>query len=419
MAKATILVGDCRERLRELPDASIDSCVCDPPYHLTSIVKRFGSPTAAPAKVGQTGAYARASKGFMGQTWDGGDVAFDPDTWREVWRVLKPGAHMVAFSGTRTYHRMVCAIEDAGFEIRDQLAWVYGSGFPKSHDVAKAIDKISGHWRGRAGQTTRAGSSFGQEYERTDKGDPVTAAAAWEGWGTSLKPAWEPICLARKPLVSTVAGNVLQYGTGALNIDACRIGTEGGGTSYSNRDGDGKCLGHPDRTGTAFGLTYHASESTEAMGRWPANILHDGNDGVLAGFPQTGAAKSGGKSTGRNFGQEYEDLFSKDRDRTGHDDNGGSAARFFYTAKTSPDERGEDNNHPTVKPKSLMSWLVRLITPPNGIVLDPFCGSGSTLVAACAGEFNAIGCELSSDYADIAERRIKRECGFLVEIQRS
>jgi len=225
-----ILIGDCRDWLAQLEPNSIDACVCDPPYHLTSIVKRFGAENAAPAKVGKTGAYERASRGFMGQTWDGGNVAFDPETWAAVWRVLKPGAHLIAFSGTRTYHRMACAIEDAGFEIRDQLAWCYGSGFPKSHN---------------------------QQGE-------------WEGWGTALKPAWEPICFARKPLAGTVAGNLAKHGTGALNIDGCRIGDEVRHAAFTSlAPCHGNALG---QAGTAAARRGTQGEPKEYVGRWPANI---------------------------------------------------------------------------------------------------------------------------------------------------
>ena len=212
--RVTLWAGDCLDVLARLEECSIDSCICDPPYHLTSIVKRFGAENAAPAKVGKTGAYARASAGFMGSKWDGGDIAFRPETWAAVCRVLKPGAYLLAFSGTRTYHRMACAIEDAGFEVRDMVSWLYGSGFPKSHDVSKAIDKDAGHWRGRAGEVViEEQVAKGKEYERTDKGEPITdAAREWAGWGTALKPALEPICMARKPLSEgTVAANVLEH----------------------------------------------------------------------------------------------------------------------------------------------------------------------------------------------------------------
>lgn len=356
-----ILIGDCRERPAELDAGSIDSCVTDPPYHLTSIVKRFGAANAAPVKAGKTGAYARASRGFMGQQWDGGDVAFDPATWESVLRVLKPGAHLVAFSGTRTYHRMACAIEDAGFEIRDQLAWVYGSGFPKSHNQPG-------------------------------------------GWGTALKPAWEPICLARKPLVGTVAGNMAAHGTGAINIDGCRI--EG---IFESSTGS---MAH--KASPVYGEFSEKAMPERVInlnGRWPANIIHDGSEEVLAGFPESEAGRpredrgQGGiwsVGNGVPCGPQHGDS--------------GSAARFFYCAKATTNERGEGNNHPTVKPVDLMRWLCRLVTPAGGTVLDPFAGSGSTLIAADAEQFNVIGCELSPAYAEIAERRVRDAAGMFAEV---
>jgi site-specific DNA-methyltransferase (adenine-specific) len=346
-----ILIGDCRERMAELDTGSIDSCVTDPPYHLTSIVKRFGNANAAPVKAGKTGAYVRASKGFMGQTWDGGDVAFQPETWESVLRVLKPGAHLVAFSGTRTYHRMACAIEDAGFEIRDQLAWTYGSGFPKSHNQPG-------------------------------------------GWGTALQ--------------GTVAKNVLAHGTGALNIDGCRIPTEDGYADNAVTQG----------INTARTSYEHRRErrtfAPSQEGRWPANIIHDGSEEVLARFPETTSTPPGNIKPSSSTANAYGEY--RERSLIGHTDSG-SAARFFYQAKATTEERGEGNNHPTVKPVDLMRWLCRLVTPAGGTVLDPFAGSGSTLIAADAEQFHAIGCELSPDYAAIAERRVRDAAGMFAEVQ--
>jgi DNA modification methylase len=228
--RVNLFAGDCLEVLAGLPENSVDSVCTDPPYHLTSIVKRFGSENAVPAQVGKTGAYARATAGFMGKKWDGGDIAFRVETWAAVLRVMKPGAHLLAFSGTRTYHRMVCAIEDAGFEIRDQIAWLYGSGFPKSHDVSKGIDRMAGAERGVLYQVMRTGKEAGTYGAMTGNNvitAPATdAARQWQGWGSALKPALEPIVLARRPLTGTIASNVLRWGTGALNIDACRIGVD-------------------------------------------------------------------------------------------------------------------------------------------------------------------------------------------------
>jgi site-specific DNA-methyltransferase (adenine-specific) len=419
-----ILIGDMRQRLRDLPDASVDSVVCDPPYHLTSIVKRFGAENSAPCKVGATGAYARASKGFMGQQWDGGDVAFQLETWAEVWRVLKPGGHLVAFSGTRTYHRMAVAIEDAGFEVRDMIAWHYGNGFPKSHDISKAIDKAAGAEReviaeGAPVKRMIPGADQNKKGWKKDNGrefvPTVTEAATdaareWEGWGTALKPATEPVCLARKPLSEkSIAANVLKHGTGALNIDGCRI--EGEGNKTFDRDAGGRSR-EQYRTGTTVG----AAKPTE-QGRWPANLCHDGSDEVVAGFPESdGAAAAVGPQYGPKSSVNAYGDWGPRQEMLPRGDSG-SAARFFYCAKATTEERGEGNDHPTVKPVSLMRWLVRLVTPKGGTVLDPFMGSGSTALACDAEQFDFIGCELSADYAAIAERRIREAAGMFADVK--
>jgi site-specific DNA-methyltransferase (adenine-specific) len=375
VVSATILTGDCRDVLATLPEASFDSCVTDPPYHLTSIVRRFSSDTAAPAKSnGATGVYARASSGFMGQKWDGGDIAFRPETWAAVFRVLKPGAHLLAFSGTRTQHRMVCAIEDAGFEIRDQIGWVYGSGFPKSHNLD----------------------------------------GEWDGWGTALKPAWEPICVARKPLVGTVAANVLAHGTGALNIDGCRVeGVKGVPVSPSRKAAGNALSGSVD--GSLRQCTGEEGGFDPNLGRWPANLVHDGSDEVLACFPaETGAGgRAQGPTRRGDSGSVARGAFNGTGDASApfYGDSG-SAARFFYCAKSSKAERGEGNDHPTVKPVALMRWLVRLVTPPGGSVLDPFGGSGSTGVAVAFENFNATLIEMDPRFAEIARRRIVQGAGL-------
>lgn len=359
--RVTLLAGDCIDVIKALPSGHFDSVVTDPPYHLTSIVKRFGKPGSAPAQAnGPTGVYGRSSRGFMGKEWDGGDIAFRPELWAEVLRVLKPGGHVAAFSGTRTYHRMATAIEDAGFEIRDQLQWLYGSGFPKSHDVSKAIDKVAGHWRCRAGAVVIEDQpAKGKEYERTEKGDPITPdAARWHGYGTALKPANEPICLARKPLDGTVAANVLAHGCGALNIDGCRVET--GGVRHMPGD---KGRDKSQSIGAFAGVEPRETEE----GRWPANVVHDGSPEVVAGFPA-------------------------------------EQHRFFYSAKASKKERA-GSKHPTVKPVALMRWLVRLVTPPGGLVLDPFVGTGTTGEAAVREGFQAVLIEREAEYrADIARR---------------
>ena len=289
----------------------------------------------------------------MGKRWDY-DVP-SVDVWAECLRVLKPGGHLLAFAGTRTQHRMAVRIEDAGFEIRDMIAWVYGSGFPKSLDVSKAIDKNNGHWRGKAGGVVSGNDAMsGGNYERTPKGEPITPEAKqWEGWGTALKPSWESITVARKPLIGTVAENVLQHGTGAINVDGGRVGTEERITNWS---GTANYKVSDPKTGT-----------TTATGRWPANFIHDGSE-------------------------EATDLL-------------GASARFFYCAKASKADRGE-NHHPTVKPTDLMRYLCRLVTPPNGIVLDPFMGSGSTGKAAMLEGFAFVGIEREAEYMEIAKARI-------------
>lgn len=414
-----VICGDMREALRDVPDNSVDSCVCDPPYHLTSIVKRFGSPDAAPCKVKQTGAFARASKGFMGQTWDGGDLAFQPDTWAEVFRVLKPGAHLLAFSGTRTYHRMTVAIEDAGFEVRDMVAWHYGSGFPKNHDMSKAIDRHLGVERPVVGKETLSNDIRGGALLDAQHGTirpaferDVTAAGSdeakqWDGWGTALKPATEPICLARKPISEkSVAANVLKWGTGALNIDACRVAFAGGAdeaeSKGKNRHAD---FGSKPRQNAIFG----ADNSPRGVhgnynppGRWPANLVHDGSDEVVAGFPAEAngghhparRGKGGIGNEGHKGQTELDERFSDE----------GSAARFFYCAKAGKlDRLGSD--HPTVKPVELMRWCVRLVTPPGGMVLDPFAGTGSTGIAAFVEGFDCTLVELREEaVADINRR---------------
>lgn len=387
--KVTLHAGDCRDVIRSLPDASIDCIVTDPPYALVSIVKRFGKEGAAPVKAGD--AYARASAGFMGKQWDTGEAAFAPEFWAECLRVLKPGGHVAAFSGTRTYHRLAIAIEDAGFEIRDQLAWAYGSGFPKSLDVSKALDKSEGIWRGRAKSAKSAKSAnaamSGPNYERTEKGDPITDAARdWQGWGTALKPAWEPICLARKPLIGTVAANVLAHGTGAINVDGCRVGLEGGTSKSASKSATVSVGGY---------LNAKAGVPIDA-GRHPANMLHDGSPEVLACFPGANGSVQRTGVLGEFAGQCQVTM--------GHNDSGGSAARFFYSAKADASDR-IGFKHPTVKPVDLMQWLCRLITPPGGVVLDPFAGTGTTGEAAFREGFSAILIEREEEYrADIAKR---------------
>ena len=435
--------GDCLEVLATLEPESVDSIVTDPPYGLS----------------------------FMGKRWDY-DVPSE-DVWRECLRVLKPGGHLLAFAGTRTQHRMAVRIEDAGFEIRDMIAWVYGSGFPKSMDVSKAIDKGSGENRERqlrftawmrstgitADQINEATQSRMASHYLTDKSQPAIATAdlfdklrpylpevpeeierlvcertglewtafkqrpvvgkgsgaistrkdlrvdngtvwgaksstfdltapatpeakQWAGWGTALKPAMEPLTLARKPFASTVAANVLKHGTGAINVDGCRVEANGdrlgGGRISTTTDGWDRPWKHNSESIEACRARGdEAVAKAERLGRWPANFTHDGSDEVMALL--------------------------------------GDAARFFYTAKASKDDRdeglpdGQRSSHPTVKPTDLMRYLCRLITPPNGIILDPFMGSGSTGKAAMAEGFRFIGIEREAEYIEIARARISAE----------
>ena len=368
--------GDSREVIAAMPDASIDSVVTDPPYALVSIVKRFGKAGSAPTKDGDV--YARSSAGFMGKKWDTGETAFSVDFWRDVMRVLKPGGHLIAFSGTRTYHRLAVAIEDAGFEIRDQLAFMYGCGFPKSHNVGKHLPE-------------------------------------WQGWGTALKPAWEPIVLARKPLIGTVAANVLAHGTGAINIDGCRVQWNGpedaaaaaAAVGFSNSMKRGTITRE-----TSLPSTYDKPPYDPATlkGRWPANVIHDGSEEVLAAFPDTQSGDWNGQKTGGP--SKITGMLGGKKDREFyHQGDSGSAARFFYSAKADASDR-LGSKHPTVKPVDLMAYLCRLVTPPGGTVLDPFAGSGSTGMACMREGFNAILIERESEYVADIKRRIAHVSGL-------
>lgn len=343
---AKIKLGDCRDHMRDFAQGLLfDAIVTDPPYHLS------------PTKRSKT-------TGFMQQTWDGGDIAFDVETWRAAHAVLKPGGYLAAFGGSRTFHRLAVAIEDAGFEIRDTIMWVYGSGFPKSLN-------LQGRHAGR---------------------------------GTALKPAYEPILIARKPLSkANVSDNVIQFGTGALNIEACRVPTsddiEVGRTGRSL--GSSHALMGPGLPAT------EGRRITQNTGRWPANLIHDGSPAVLAGFPETGKSRGGGgnKTVGKTVYGRFDGAYY-DGD-VGFGDEG-SAARFFYCAKASKADRGSGNNHPTVKPNDLMRYLVRLVTPPGGTVFDPFTGSGSTAVAAIQEGLSFVGCEQQAEYIEIARHRIAK-----------
>lgn len=371
-------LGDCLDVLRRMANDSVDSIVTDPPYGLS----------------------------FMGCKWDYDVPAVE--VWAECLRVLKPGGHLLAFAGTRTQHRMAVRIEDAGFEIRDMIAWVYGSGFPKSLDVSKALDKaagavreVVGHDAEKAKQQTRAVSTAAYGDYQGNPGDitaPATdAARQWQGWGTALKPALEPITVARKPFAGTVAENVLEHGTGALNIDGCRVGT--------SKNVPASPRGMQDRIYGAYGAQTGAeSGHNPNLGRWPANLIHDGSDEVLAGFPQqTSGSHAAGVRKGMGFHGADGDGGPAIEGSTG------GAARFFYCAKASKADRGAGNNHPTVKPTDLMRYLCRLVTPAGGTVLDPYTGSGSTGKAAVLEGFRFIGIERDPESFKIAKTRIDDE----------
>ncbi|HHQ4199656.1 TPA: DNA-methyltransferase [Pseudomonas aeruginosa] len=392
----TLHLGDCLQVLKTFPDNSFDSVVTDPPYGLTTN-KKGGTGVAS---VSLDSPYGRSrigtgngAGGFMGMKWDS-DVP-PVEVWTECLRVLKPGGYLLAFAGTRTQHRMALRIEDAGFEIRDMIAWVYGSGFPKS----KNLD-----------------------------GDR-------QGWGTALKPALEPITVARKPLVGTVAANVLAHGTGALNIDGCRIPSEpmppntGAGGLPRRREDEQRGPG--------------AVSQPHAGGRWPANLIHDGSPEVVALFPHTksGVMKGGTIRAAQDApGSVCYGTYGGNATSADTFGDEGSAARFFYCAKATRRDRNEgcehmdrkplhwssgsqdpgsfqsegtektsQNNHPTVKPTDLMAYLVRLVTPPGGKVLDPFTGSGSTGKAAVRDGFEFVGIEREAPYLAIAEARIAHE----------
>lgn len=345
--------GDSRDVLQGFKANSFDSSVTDPPYALTSIVKRFGTDSAAPARAnGATGVYGRSSAGFMGQKWDTGDTAFDPGFWAEVLRVLKPGAHLLAFGGSRTYHRLACAIEDAGFEIRDQIMWVYGSGFPKSHNQGN-------------------------------------------GLGTALKPAHEPIVLARKPLIGTVAHNIAEHGVGALNIDRCRVGNTGARNNGRRVDSD------------IYGKLGPMQRVDYGKGRWPANVIHDGSDEVISAFPGAPGMQAAVRPNSGN-GQKTKGVYGAFAVNSSHEPRGdmGSAARFFYAAKADSDERA-GSKHPTVKPVDLMQYCVRLITPRGGLTLDPFAGTGTTGEAAWREGVRSVLIEREDRFCHDIERRME------------
>ena len=446
-----VYVGNNLDVLKTFPDNSIDSIVTDPPYGLGK------EPNAHEVLKDwlEHGYHEIKGKGFMGKEWD--SFVPQPILWKECLRVLKHGGHLLSFAGTRTYDWIVMGLRLAGFEIRDQIAWLYGSGFPKSHDISKAIDKSKGAEREVLGKAKGVGSNntlsmknglgesqeFANEYDIT--APSTDEAKQWQGYGTALKPALEPIVMARKPLKGTVASNVLKYGTGGLNIDGCRVELKEGEETWSHGD-----LGKFENVGEGYqrknkSMFVNKGEASGSdKGRFPANVIHDGSEEVLNNFPNTEA--------GGNLNKIYKDkghIFGDYKVKNEFESYGdsGSASRFFYTAKASQSERnfglygfeekftasaefrpnhmekaleGDNGNpygrwqpkkniHPTVKPIDLMQYLVRLVTPKGGICLDPYLGSGTTAIACKSEKINYIGIELEPEYAKIAESRIKAE----------
>jgi DNA modification methylase len=421
---AVVFSGSNLDVLPFMADNSVDAIVTDPPYEL----------------------------GFMGKSWDSSGIAYSVELWRECLRVLKPGGHLLAFGGSRTWHRIAVAIEDAGFDVRDSIAWLYGSGFPKSHDISKGIDKAAGVEREVV--TDLVEDLFGEREIRREKeaygignnsetfGGHAEGAMAretapatdeakkWQGWGTALKPAFEPVVVARKPLVGTVAANVLEWGVGGLNIDASRIGTEA--VTINTFDNGAKPFGD------AVGEDY---SSRQSVGRWPANVVFDEACAELLD-EQSGITKS----PKPYVSEGYKDSSMFGAGGVNHDkeygDTGG-ASRFFYVAKASKRDRNEgleglpetksgsyngnavqpdgnkiganperpnkpaQNFHPTVKPTELMRYLIKLVTPAGGVVLDPFTGSGSTGKAALLDGYQFLGIELTDDYLPIIQGRLE------------
>ena len=427
----TIHAGNNLDILPTLPDNSVDSIVTDPPYEL----------------------------GFMGKKWDNSGIAYSVELWTECLRVLKPGGHLLSFGGTRTWHRVAVAIEDAGFELRDSIAWMYGSGFPKSLNVAKSIEaKLTTGSAAKNGFHSLDGERTGdgkigmyatvaeqgfrkhnpEQLGSFDLEASTPEAQKWQGWGTALKPAFEPIVVARKPLIGTVAANVLEHGTGALNIDGSRIGTE---ENLARAQYESKGWKNTS------GMTGSTNDDWK-KGRWPANVILDeysaGELDEQSGVSQSPAPYTQQSKSIGIYGAEKQ----HDRPSTHHGDTGG-ASRFFYCAKASKRDRNEglegleavsaskghgrepesagaknpragigggsatatgnasrQNFHPTVKPTNLMRYLVKLVTPPGGTVLDPFTGSGSTGKAAILEGFDFIGIEITEEYLPIIEGRL-------------
>lgn len=393
----TLHHGDCLDVLRELPDNSVDAVITDPPYSLN----------------------------FMGREWDSHRSSSEFQDWCTVWateclRILKPGGHLLAFGGSRTWHRLAAAIEDAGFEIRDSIAWLYGSGFPKSMDVSKAIDKAAGAEREVVGHARRTGKESGTygafAGDNTITVPTTDAAKQWQGWGTALKPSFEPIVVARKPLAGTVATNVLEHGTGALNIDACRIPTGdklgGGSTTRGQQMKDGwhrPWMDDPDMVAANAERSRASVARSEELGRWPTNVILDEHQASeldrQSGTSTSRVGKPRGAASGAGWGMTATGAEYADE---------GGASRFFpvfrYEPKAPTSERPKADGvqHPTVKPLDLMRWLVRLVTPVGAVVLEPFAGSGTTAEACVLEDRQCIAIEREAEYLPLIVSRLKK-----------
>lgn len=423
MGTVRLELGDCLDVLKTMDESSVDSIVTDPPYEL----------------------------GFMGKEWDSTGIANNVELWRECLRVLKPGGHLLAFSGTRTYHRMASAIEDAGFEVRDMIEWVYSTGFPKSLNIGKAVDKLQGNEREVVGKQTsianKSNDNTGrynwntENQIRKESIDITKGTSEWEGWGTALKPAHEPIVLARKPLSEkSVSENVLKHGTGGINVDGCRVEAEP--ELVKNWDRKQSISAQEGRNSMNGGLMAIDLRDRAPSGRFPANLIHDNSEEVRECFPETkqplGSPKiKDSRKGGVTWGNS---LNARSGSNAAYVGDSGNTSRFFksivYRSKASKKDRNEGlegfeekdaskmsggeetridrptnhprmaNHHPTVKPTDLMRYLCRMVTPPGGTVLDPFMGSGSTGKAAALEGFSFIGIEREPEYLEISKARI-------------
>ena len=464
--------GSMLDMLEVIEPETIDSIVTDPPYGLTSITKRFGKENSAECQYGKDGSFARLSRGFMGKEWDGSGIEYNIETWQKCYEVLKPGGYLLAFGGSRTFHRMACAIEDAGFEIRDTIMWLYGSGFPKSMNIGLAIDKKNGVESkvigkaigninqmpdGRPSRSQIAWESKPKEY------DIKEAQNKWKGWGTALKPSFEPIIVARKPFKGSLVDNVIEYGVGGINIDECRVEPTGEDIGRNNINAKNSPLNSKDgwNNNSMVGL----DTTGRYEGRFPANTIltYDETDcdEVCGGFPDTKSKGSKANYEISNSDNIYNFANGKNIKSGVHFEDSGSASRYFYCAKASKKDRDEGleefelkgakellnreensdgaswngkyssgnayagagcpkkNTHPTVKPTELMQYLVRLVTPNGGTILDPFNGSGSTGKAVMYENkernknYKYIGIELTEEYLPIAKARIEYVCNLI------